>query len=93
MERREGENMEEGEEGGDGEKREKEKRERMERRERRKRRGLEVANRQITDDSDETNFIIDVKKFCGAKFSQFCSIREIFLMVDGSKRDEHLKCS
>ena len=79
----------------------------MERRERRKRRGLEVAHRQITDDSDETNFtnaytvdrenfhvkIIDVKKFHGVKFSQFCSIREIFLMVDGSKRDEHLKCS
>ena len=45
---------------------------------------------------DHENFhvkIIDVKKFRGVKFSQFCSICEMFLMVDGSKRNEHLKCS
>ena len=37
--------------------------------------------------------IIRVKNFCVDKFSQFCSTRKIFLMVNGYNMDEHLESS
>ena len=35
--------------------------------------------------------IIRMKNFHGVKCSQFCSIREIFLMVDGYNVDERIE--